>query len=229
VAAVGAGTEPDLSTLAARANLIGNLMTGGPLKEAIAKAADVPAGRLVVQPPSNPLSPEVPAAPVRPPQSRAIPDAETTSISLSTEATLPILHIVSQAPTPEEAEALTTAAVTQIKKYVGSVVAAQKVPAIHQLVIRELGAPVAETAVRGLPRRYAVFAFLGILIFGCTAILIGSWFMRSWRQIEAEEDHRGGGGAAAHEHEHPGEEDERPAGEPGVPELPQSTLVRFPL
>lgn len=238
VAAV-TGRGPDLPTLASRANLIGNLMTGGPLKEAIATAADIPAGKLVVVPPSNPLTPNVPSAPVRPPESREISDADSTILSLSTDASLPILHIVAQAPSPEEARELTTAAVEQIKEYVGTVVAAQNVPAAHQLVIRELGAPVAETATRGLARRYALFAFFGILLFGCTAILIGAWFKRSWQQIEAEEVHADRGVVAANgnratngngNENGSGKDDEANTGGPvGVPDLPRSELVRFPL
>jgi hypothetical protein len=239
VAAV-TGRGPDLPTLASRANLIGNLMTGGPLKEAIATAADIPAGKLVVVPPSNPLTPNVPSAPVRPPESREISDADSTILSLSTDASLPILHIVAQAPSPDQARELTTAAVEQIKAYVGTVVAAQKVPAAHQLVIRELGAPVAETATRGLPRRYALFAFFGILLFGCTAILIGAWFKRSWQQIEAEEvDADKGAVSAAGNHTgsrangngngHGKDEGVHPDGPAGVPDLPRSELVRFPL
>jgi capsular polysaccharide biosynthesis protein len=235
VAAVS-GRGPDLPTLASRANLIGNLMTGGPLKEAIAEAANVPAGKLVVVPPSNPLTPNVPSAPVKPPESREISDADSTILSLSTDASLPILHIEAQAPSPEQARELTLAAVEQVKEYVGTVVAAQNVPLAHQLVIRELGAPVAETATRGLPRRYAIFAFLGILLVGCTAILIGAWFKRSWKAIEAEEGRAGDGVLAANANGNGngngkahGSGDELDADGVPVPDLPPSQLVRFPL
>ena len=227
LAAVG-GHSPDLPTLAARANLIGNLMTGGPLKEAIAERAGIPADELIVVPPPNPATPGVAAVPVAPPASRAFSDAESTILTLSTDENLPILHVISQAPDADAARRLTAATIEELKNYVGNVASSQKIPAVHQLVVREFGAPVAETAVRGVPRSYALGAFLGILLLGCGAILGTSWFIRSWRQIEEEESHppaSGNGNGPA-----PGGADDA-AGDPdgaAVPE-PSSTLVRFPL
>lgn len=196
VAAVN-GHGPDLPTLAARANLIGNLMTGGPLKDAIAKRAEVPAGALVVVPPANPATPGVPALPVRPPGSRGLSDAESTILSLSTDENLPILHIVAQAPSESSARKLTAATVAELKKYVGTVAASQDIPAVHQLVVREFGAPVAESATRGLPRSYALGAALALALLGCGAIIGGSWFVRSWKQIDEAEGRGRPGGASS--------------------------------
>jgi hypothetical protein len=226
VAAVN-GHGPDLPTLAGRANLIGNLMTGGPLKEAIASDAGIAADHLVVVPPGNPAAPNVPAVPVRPAASRGIPDSDSTILTLTTDETLPILHIVAQAPDAEAARELTTAAVAEIKRYVGGVVAAQNVAADHQLVIRELGAPVGETATRGVPRSYALIAFFAILALGCGAILGGGWFVRSWRQVEAEENAgkppTNGNGRG------PSGGDGSKGTQAGSADLAHSSLVRFPL
>jgi hypothetical protein len=186
VVAVG-GKGPDLTTLAGRANLIGNLMTGGPLKEAIAKDADLPVGQISVVPPANVNTPGVAPAPVTPPASRGVPDAEAIVLNLSADETLPILHVVAQAPNAEVARRLSSATIVAVRRYLGSVAASQDVPAAHQLVVRQFGAPVALVATRGLPRRFALMATIVLALLGCAAILGGCWFARSWRQIEEAE------------------------------------------
>ncbi len=186
VVAIG-GKGPDLTTLAARANLIGNLMTGGPLKNAIAKEAGIPRGQISVVPPANVNTPGVTPAPVTPPASRGLADAEATVLNLSVDETLPILHVVAQAPDSETALKLSSATIVAVRRYLGSVAASQHIPAANQLVVRKFGAPVAQTATRGLPRRYAVIATIVLALLGCGAIVGGSWFARSWRQIEEAE------------------------------------------
>lgn len=201
VVAIG-GKGPDLPTLAGRANLIGNLMTGGPLKDAIAKQAGIGANRLAVVPPANVNTPGVVPAPVTPPGARGVADVDATILSLSTDETLPILHVVAQAPSAETALKLSSATIVAVRQYLGSVAASQHIPAANQLVVRQFGAPVAQTATRGLPRRYALIATIVLALLGCGAIVGGSWFARSWRQIE-EAEARG----------HAGEEGERAAAE----------------
>lgn len=225
VAAVN-GHGPDLPTLAARAELIGNLMTGGPLKEAIADNAGIPANELIVVPPPNLATPGVAAVPVTPPGARGKTDAESTILTLSTDETLPILHVTSQAPSSEAARRLTEATIEELKNYVGGVATSQNIPAFRRLVVREFGAPVAETAVRGVPRSYAVGAFLAILLFGCGAIIGGSWFIRSWREIDAEERHAAataGSGSDPEDGAHGTEHTET------LPAHDRSKLIRFPL
>jgi hypothetical protein len=222
------GHGPDLPTLAARAQLIGNLMTGGPLKESIAERAGIQADELIVVPPPNPATPGVAAVPVAPPASRGLSDAESTILTLSTDESLPILHVTSQAPTEEAARRLTEATIGELKNFVGNVSTIQKIPAIRRLVVREFGSPVAETAVRGVPRSYALFAFVGLLFFGCGAIIGGAWFIRSWRQIADEERHaaaavppNGSGGPT-------GVVDDEGA-EDGEGSAKNAALARFPL
>ena len=186
VVAVG-GKGPDLTTLASRADLIGNLMTGGPLKNAIARQAGVPAGTLAVVPPPNVNTPGVVPGSVVPPGARGVPDAEATVLYLTTDETLPILHVVAQAPRAETARRLSAATIAAVRSYLGSVAASQNIPAANQLVVRRFGPPVAQTAVRGLPRRYALIVALGLALLGCGAIVGGSWFARSWRQVEEAE------------------------------------------
>lgn len=184
--AVG-GKGPDLTTLAGRANLIGNLMTGGPLKNAIAKEAGVSPGLLVVVPPANVNTPGVTPAPVTPPASRGLADVDSTILNLSVDETLPILHVTAQAPEVATASRLSSATIAALRQYLGSVAASQHIPAAHQLVVRKFGAPVAQVATRGLPRRFALIVTIMLVLVGCGAIVGASWFARSWKQIEEAE------------------------------------------
>jgi hypothetical protein len=201
--AVG-GKGPDLTTLAGRANLIGNLMTGGPLKNAIAKEAGISPDQLAVVPPANVNTPGVTPAPVTPPASRGLADVDATILNLTVDETLPILHVTAQAPGVETASELSSATIVALRHYLGSVAASQHIPAAHQLVVRKFGAPVAQVATRGLPRRVALIVTILLALLGCGAIVGASWFARSWRQVEeaearghAEADQQQGVGAAA--------------------------------
>jgi hypothetical protein len=186
VAAVG-GRGPGLPTLAGRANLLGNLMTGGPLKDAIAKSAGIPADRLTVVPPTNASTPAVAPVPVKPPASQGIPEAEATILSLSTDESLPIIHVVAQAPHAETARKLSGGTIVALRQYLASIAASQHIPAARQLVVEQVGAPLSQTATRGLPRSLALAAAIVLALLGCAAIVGGSRFIRSWKQIgEAE-------------------------------------------
>ena len=96
-------------------------------------------------------------------------------------------------------------------------------------MVREFGSPVAETAVRGVPRSYAFGAFLVLMLLGCGAIIGGSWFVRSWRQIAAEE--KSDAAAAARNGNGAGPSAVDDEAEDSVPgrASEHSTLVRFPL
>jgi hypothetical protein len=181
------GRGPDLPTLASRANLLGNLMTVGPLKDAIAKRAGVSPNDLVVVPPASPETPGVAPEAVKTSQSRNVPDAKATILTLSTDDTLPILHVVAQAPDPSTASKLSGGAIVELRRYLGSVAATQDIPAAHQLVVRPFGTPLVGTATRGLPRSLALAATIVLILLGCGAIVGGAWFIRSWKQIEEAE------------------------------------------
>ena len=192
---------PDLPILAGRANLLGNLMTAGPLKNAIAKRGGISPDDLVVVPPANAETPGVAPVPVKTSQSGKVPDAEAIILTLSTDSTLPILHVVAQAPDPDTARKLSGGTIVELQNYLGSVAASQKIPRAHQLVMRQFGTPVVGTATRGLPRSLALAAAMIVALLGCAAIVGGSWFIRSWRQIEEAERVASAGGTPTTEPE----------------------------
>ena len=180
---------PDLPTLAGRANLMGNLMTSGTLKEDIAKRAGVPAGKLIVVPPADPSTPWLTPVPVKPRGALEVPPSEQTVLTLSTDESLPILHVEAQAPQLNTARHISSAALFELSRYLSRVAASQDVPVNNQLVVRAFGAPTSGFVIRGLPRRYALVATIFLLLAGCAAILGWAWLVRNWRATGLEVSH----------------------------------------
>lgn len=189
------GHGPELSTLASRANLLGNLMVTGPLKETIARTAGVRPENLVVVPPANTETPGVAPAPVETGHGVSVPKSERSTLTFSTDDTLPILHVVAEAPDAETARKLALSTVVNLRKYLASIAATQQIPAARQLVVRQFGAPTVTTATRGVPHSLAFAVAVILALVGCGVIVGGSWFARRWKEFAKEEaDANGPGG-----------------------------------
>ena len=188
------GHGPELSTLASRANLLGNLMVTGPLKDTIAEAAGVSPEKLAVVPPGNAEEPGVAPAPVETGRGVNVPRSERSTLTFSTDDTLPILHVVAEAPDAETARELALATVVNLRKYLAAVASTQKIPAARQLVVRQFGSPTVTTATRGIAHSVAFAVALILALVGCAAVVGGSWFGRSWKQFAKEEAEAGGNG-----------------------------------
>jgi hypothetical protein len=199
------GHGPELSTLASRANLLGNLMVTGPLKETIAQTAGVKPENLVVVPPANSETPGVSPAPVETGHGVNVPKSERSTLTFSTDDTLPILHVVAEAPDAETARKLALATVVNLRKYLATVAATQQIPAARQLVVRQFGAPTVTTATRGVPHSLAFFIAVILALVGCGAIVGGSWFARRWKEF-ARQEAEANGSAGAGDADPPGGE-----------------------
>jgi hypothetical protein len=182
------GRGPDLSTLASRANLLGNLVVTGPLKETIAKSAGVSAEDLAVVPPANAETPGVAPAPVETGRGVHVPQSERSTLTFSTDNTLPILHVVAEAPDAETARELALATVVNLRKYLASIAVTQQIPPARQLVVRQFGAPNVTTVTRGTPHSLAFAVTVGLILLGCGGIVGGSWFARRWKEFAKDED-----------------------------------------
>lgn len=188
------GHGPELSTLASRANLLGNLMVTGPLKDTIAEAAGVSPEKLVVVPPANAETPGVAPAPVATGRGVDVPASERSTLTFSTDETLPILHVVAESPDAETARELALATVVNLRKYLAAVATTQKIPAARQLVVRQFGAPNVTTATRGVPHSLAFGLALILALVGCGAVVGASWFAGRWKEFAKAEAEANGSG-----------------------------------
>jgi hypothetical protein len=172
--------------LSTRANLLANLMATGPVKTVIARQAGVSVNKLNAIAPSMSADPTV-TTPLtqRAAASAKSPDAYVLTIRAG--ETLPIIAIEAQAPTAEKAARLANAATVGLRTYLNSVAATQNIPDARRFVVTSLGPAQSADVVRGPRRLFAIVAFVLVLGFTCTAIILMSGLARGWRQAAADE------------------------------------------
>jgi hypothetical protein len=186
---------PDFLTLASRASLLGNLIATDPLKTAIATAAGVPPNRLVVVPPANATAAGVPATAstaVATVAGRGTPDAEANILTLSTDATLPILRVAAQAPDAATAGRLAGATIDVLERRLDSVAGRENIPAARKLVVRQLGARGPAPETRGPPPLLGLGVAIVVALIGVAAIGGAPILIRRWKQAEQAATENGG-------------------------------------
>jgi hypothetical protein len=186
VADLGGGQAlTDVTGLAGRAQLLANLMAISPLKERIARRAGVNPRRLVASAPSVDL-----------PKTKNALDATSdgrtsTTLTIGFNEVLPIITANAQAPTPEIAARISTAAVDELKIYLKTLAATDKVPDARQLVISPLGPARFATVARGPRRLFAMLAAIFVFGLWSVGLVFGTRLARSWRRAAAEERSQG--------------------------------------
>jgi hypothetical protein len=182
VADLGGGKAlTDVVGLASRARLLANLMAISPLKDRIALRAGVDPRTLVATAPSVDL-----------PQRKDVLDTRpigptTNSLTVDFNEVLPIITANAQAPTPQTAARISTAAVEELKLYLKTIAAADKVPGARQLVISRLGSARFATVERGPRRLYGILAALFVFGLWCASVVAGPRLARSWQNAAAAE------------------------------------------
>ncbi len=169
--------------LGGHASLLAQLMAEGEAKAAIAKRAGVaPDDLLTVTPVADGGEPKKPAGAGR--------DTEVLMMKTllnDAGAQLPIIDVVAEAPDPQRAAKLASAAVTGLGDFLSSKAAAQQVPDRRRLEVRALSAAHGglETRGPGLVPAIAVTIFtFGAL---CGLLLLVYALSRGWREAAAKE------------------------------------------
>ena len=168
-------------TLAARANVLANLMVDGGIKDAIAKRAGLPSKKIIASAPS-------PDGSVPPPKLTAHSMAYTTSVVLTSDmAELPIIKVQTQGPDVSKALRLANAAVNGLSDYLNTKAADDSVDATRRLQVRPLGTAQGVESERGPASMMALVVVFFVFLGGCATILIVSALNSRWREaIEAE-------------------------------------------
>ncbi len=170
-------------TLGVRANLLASLMVDGVVKSAIAHRAGLPPSDLVGI--SEAASEPVPVT--KAPSRRDF--VLTTRVLTNTGGDqLPIIEIEAQAPDRPGAARLGAAAIAGLRDYLDSKAARQQVPDADRLQVTGLGAPQADTEVRGPAPAIAVLVVLVVFGFGCLWMLIVLALVRNWRSASARDE-----------------------------------------
>jgi hypothetical protein len=168
-------------TLAARANVLANLMVDGGIKDAIAKRAGLPAKKIIASAPS-------PDGSQPPPKLTAHSMAYTTSVVLTSDmAELPIIKVETQGPDVSKALRLANAAVNGLSDYLNTKATDDSVDAARRLQVRPLGTAQGMVSERGPASLMAPLVVFFVFLGGCAMILTVSALKSRWREaIEAE-------------------------------------------
>jgi len=187
------GATIDLVGLSTRARLLASLMSSSPLKDRIAAAAGIKAGKLIViAPTGDDLAPRVTPATntsVKP------GDRDANVLGLFVDETLPILTMRVQAPDAVSAERLATSAVSELGVYLKAVASDDNVPDARQLVVEPLGKATSGTVVKGPRRLFAILVGLLVLAIWCAGTVMFPRLVSMWRdaaraEAEAEAEAR---------------------------------------
>jgi len=163
----------DLEPLTARAGVFARYIAGGNVIDRIAAATDIPADQIEVVGPV-PLPGEATGATAPPP--RHLP----YGIEVAQRDALPILNVVTRAPTVEEARALADAAPAAVRQIVASIQQQQGIPDRKRVTFRVLGPAQAQLVADALGAKvgvlifFFVFALLVLLILGIPR-LVAAW------------------------------------------------------
>jgi hypothetical protein len=178
----------EFTPLAERAQVYSQFMASPAVKDAIAKAADLPPGVLVAE--ASLATENLPRSAVEPGEGERANEllAEGVGYRLSFEAQedLPIVAIRSQAPTAQEAIKLADAAVTGLNNYLRSAEAQQEIPEKRLVQIVPLGKAKGGMVNEGVNRVVAGMVFLAVFGLGCGLILVAVNVAAGMRQGRPE-------------------------------------------
>jgi hypothetical protein len=150
----------DIGKLTNRAVVIGTVMTSPAVRSAIARRAGVRADELQI---IAPMSAPVPA-----------PPNGTPTITVLANATVPLLHIYTQASDTRTAERLADAAASQTQAYLTQVAITENTPERAQLRLVALGSARGAETTKSVRHRTPIIVFLIVFAAGCATLIFVS-------------------------------------------------------
>jgi hypothetical protein len=171
-----ADARRDLTGLTARAGVFARYIAGGNVVGQIAKANDIPVKQIDVAGPES-----FSAVPGVGPEALQL---HPYGISITQSAELPILGVVTRAPTVEEARGLAAAAPAAIRNVVTSIQAQQDTPEDKRIQFRVLGPAKAAPADDALGKKAALALFVVLLTIFLLLILAVPRLIFAWRAVE---------------------------------------------
>jgi hypothetical protein len=173
--------------MTSRATLLGNVIASPPVLEYIAKRAHVPAEAIRAQPP---LTPDFPRPIPHPGQEPATKDIlrlpQEYRINVQVDPSVPVLRVISQAPTAAEAETLAKASIDGLEDYLDAVAAREGTPPRQRIRLERLGQSRGVVINEGVRLQASILAFL--IVFGLSAaatVFLGR-VLRGWRAAEQQ-------------------------------------------
>jgi hypothetical protein len=172
-----------------RAVLLGNVISGTTVREAIARRAHVSADTLRIQ---APLTLQQAAVPPESGNERRTSDILKTNgqyrLNIQANLSVPMLDVYSQAPTAESAAVLANAAIDELRIYLTHLAAVQHTPPAEQIRLLQLGRAQGTVINRGVRWEVFVLAFVLTFAFTCASVLFIARVRAGWRQQALSEN-----------------------------------------
>jgi hypothetical protein len=174
------GTD-DILGLKNRAVLVGTVMASPPVREFIARRANIDPEVLEIGRPRTPESPR----PVADPGSKKGPgdllkSTDEYRLDIQANPTVPILNVYAQAPSAQASAELANAAVDGLQDYLNQLGRDERTPETAQVRLRQLGRAEGDVLNEGVSIQTALIAFIGILGLSSAAAMFISRVRRGW-------------------------------------------------
>lgn len=173
-----ADARRDLTGLTARAGVFARYIAGGNVIGLIAKANHIPVKQIDVAG-AVPLPGEAPGA------GQESPATHPYGIAITQPGELPIISVVTRAPTVPEARALAAAAPGAVRKAVTSIQEQQGTPPRKRVQFRVLGPAQAAIVDDAMGKKIALVLFVVVLTLLLVLILGIPRFAAAWRTADA--------------------------------------------
>jgi hypothetical protein len=182
-----------LDALTNRAVLLGNVMASLPVREEIARRANVPFDALQVVPP---LTPKQPRALAEAGNERHTSDIlklnDEYRLVIQGNPTVPFLQIYAQAPTAESAATLANASVDSLREHLADLAGTAKTPGSEQIKIVQLGRAQGAVINNGIQWRVAFLAFWVTFAALCATAIFLRRVREGWRLESLAAESAGG-------------------------------------
>jgi hypothetical protein len=176
------------TSLTTRADLLGNVMASAPVREYIARRANIDPLRIQA---STPITANVPRNLSEPGSEKRASDilrsTDQYRIDIQSNPTVPILNISAQAPNKDAAERLANGAVDGLRDYLAALAVRQGTDPKKQVRLEQLGRARGGVINHGIGLQIALLSFIFVFVLSCCAVLFLSRVRRGWSAAASKE------------------------------------------
>jgi hypothetical protein len=173
----------DFESLRNRAVLLGNVIAGSTVRQAIEQRARLAPGTLHIQ---APLTVEQAVPPPDSGNERRTSDIVRSNdqyrLNIQANLSVPMLDIYAQAPTAASAALLANTAVDQLRAYLARLANAQGTPRPDRVRLLQLGRAKGAVINKGVRWEVALLAFVLTFAFSCATVLFVARVRNGWRE-----------------------------------------------
>lgn len=170
------------------ATIYARYMTTFPVRKAIAKTAGIPVETLNAEAPLPQTLPDVVREPVAAQRSqKLLGEKINRTVTFRADPGFPIISIISQGASVQEAVNLANAAALGFQRYIDKFEADRRTPLGRRVVVRKLGLAVGGTVGKSAKKVGVVAAFIGVMIAWALLVLLAGNVADNWSRLDDAE------------------------------------------